>query len=97
MPVARAARLELVERVLGRLAERGAGRGSSQLGGEHAGVAAADLGERAPRREPGGDRDPQQVEHVGQLGLDRLLAPRGAVPERDLGREVAGGGSGEQR
>ena len=32
--------------------------------------------QRPPRREPGGDRHPQQVEHVGQLGLDRLARAR---------------------
>ena len=79
MPVAGQRASSWVERVVGRLAERRARGGARELGGEQAGVAAADLGERAPRREPGGDRDAQQVEHVGQLGLDRA-APRARAP-----------------
>ena len=77
------------------MSARAAARLSSP--GEQAGVAAADLGERAPRREPGRDRDPQQVEHVGQLGLDRACARAGAPAQRVLGREVAGDGRGEQQ
>ena len=86
MPDGRAASLELVEGGFGGLAERAAGGGASQLGGEDAGVAPTDLGERPPRREPGGDRDPQQIEHVGQLGLDRLLALLRSLAERGLRR-----------
>ena len=41
-------------------------------------MAAPDLGQRPSRRQPGGDRDPQQVEHVGQLGLDRAAGAGGA-------------------
>src|SRR6185295_4848753 len=66
--VGRAALLELVERALGRLAELVACGGSPELPRQRAGVAAADLGERAARSEAGGDGDAQEVQHVGQLG-----------------------------
>ena len=62
-----------------RRASRGPRRACSSAG-QHAGVAAPDLGERTPRREPGGDRDPQQVEHVRQLGLDRRGAAAARAP-----------------
>jgi hypothetical protein len=53
--VGRAALLELVERCARRLAELVACGGSPELPRQRAGVAAADLGERAARSEAGGD------------------------------------------
>ena len=97
MPVAGLRRLELRQRPLGRLAHRGAVGGALELLREHTGVAPADLLQRPPRREAGGDRDPQQVQHVGQLGLHQLPARAGAPAQRVLGGEVAADGSGEQR
>jgi len=60
-------------------------------------MTAADLGQRAPRGEPGRDRDAQQVEHVGDLGLDRAPACTGAPAQVQIGREEAGRGRGEQQ
>ena len=60
-----------------------------ELLGEQPGVPAADLGQRASRREPGRDRDPEQVQHVGQLGLHRACARAGAPAQGVLGREIA--------
>ena len=71
--------LEAVERQRRRDAERDPPRRRAQLGGEHAGMPAADLPERAPRRQPGADGDPQQVEHVGELRLDGAAARRARV------------------
>ena len=86
----RAALLELAVGRRARDAERGPRGGAAQLGGEQARVAAPDLGERARRRQAGGDGDAQQVEHVRQLALDRAAAAAGAPAEPDVGREEAG-------
>src|SRR3954469_4477948 len=91
-----AARLEVVQRLLRGLAEPGAGGGTAQLVRERAGMAAADLGERAPRREAGGDRDAQEIEHVGQVGVDLLAPRRGAPSEAELRGQEPGRGSEEQ-
>ena len=56
-------------------------------------MAAPDLGERAPRRQPGRDRDAQQVEHVGQLGLDRGAARAGAAAQPQVRARNAAAGA----
>ena len=71
--------------------------GAAQLGREQAGMAAADLRERSPWCEPGRDRHSQQVEHVGELGLDRSPARPGAPAEVGVGCQVRGGRCGEQQ
>ncbi len=50
----------------------------------------SDLGERSSRREARGDRDPQQVEHVRQLGLHHACSRARAAAKRVLGGEEAG-------
>ena len=61
-------------------------------------MAAADLGERAPRPEPRADRHAQQVEHVGLLGLDHACPGACAGAQPEVGREEAGERrAGEQR
>ena len=87
-----AAALEGDERVGGRHAERDGCGGPVQLRGERAGVATADLGERAAGGQARGDGDAQQVEDVRELRLHRdPPAPRAAA-EPDVGREERAGG-----
>ncbi len=88
----RAAGAERRERVGARDAEREPARGGPQLGRQHAGVAAADLGEGARRRQAGLDGDAQQVEHVRQLGGHRGRPATGAPAQPQVGGEEAGGG-----
>jgi hypothetical protein len=93
-----AAALEARERPLGRDAERDAARGGAELARQWAGVAPADLGQCAPRREAGAERDPQQVEHVGLLGLDGARSRAGTGPQPEVGSEEAGErGRGDER
>src|SRR3954468_19174795 len=91
-----AARLEMVQRLLGGLAELATGGGAPQLVRERAGMAAADLGERASRREARGDGDAEEIEHVGQLGVDRPAPLFGPSSEPELRRQEPGRGSEEQ-
>ena len=48
---------------------------------------AADLAQRADRRQAGVDGDAQQVEHVGELARDELLARAGEAAQPHVGRE----------
>ena len=89
--------LELRDGGDGRDAEARTARRAAQLAREQARVAAADLRERAARGEPGGDRDPQQVEHVSELGLDQAPARASAPVQPGIGREERSGGRGEQK
>ncbi len=91
-----ATRFESGQRGLERLPQLRALRGAFELTREQAGMAPADLLERPPWREPGGDRHAHQVQHVGQLRLDRF-PPRASASAQDvLGSEKAGDRRGEQ-
>ena len=60
-------------------AELDLGRRPAPLGRQQAAVAPADLPHRPHDRQAGGDRHPQQVEEVGQLGLHRPGRGRGSA------------------
>ena len=72
MAVVGRAALQSGERFVERQAEGGGAGGAVELVRERAVVPPADLGERPGRAEPRGDRDPQQVEHVPELRVDRV-------------------------
>ena len=71
-----------------RRARRVRGR-RAQLGGEQAAAAPPDLRQRAADRQPGCDRDAQQVEHVGELVAHARRARARAPREHEVGHEEA--------
>ena len=89
---ARGAQARRALRRAGRRALLGARRVRSSRG-QQPRVAAADLGQRAREGEPGLDRDAQQVQHVGELGLHPRAAPARAPAQPGVGREEAGAGA----
>jgi hypothetical protein len=79
--------LEGGERVLEWNAEGGGLRCPVELAGERAVMPPADLLERPGRTQAGGDGDPDEVEHVAELVVDRVCAGAGRAADEEVGRE----------
>ena len=60
-------------------------------------MAAPDLGQRPPRRQAGGDRDREEVEHIGELGLHRTGTGACAPADPYVGRQEARGRGGDEQ